>query len=1379
MSGGSTPSGSGNPDVDGLLSGYVWSSPHLTFSFPTDGSYYGAGYESGSGQNTVGFAPLNAAQQAAVLSVLAQYAAVSNLQFTEITETADQHADLREAQSGAPFTADTYYPDVSLAYGEGGDTFYGNTHDWYQNPVVGGYGYDTFMHEIGLALGLKDDTTGTALPLPIDSVAYTVESYRSYAGAPPDHGYTIDTWSYPQSLMMYDIAAIQQLYGANYNTNSGDTIYSWDPSTGEEFINGVGQGAPGGNKIFLTIWDGGGTDTYDFSNYTTDLDIDLRPGAWSTVSVVQLADLDGAEHPGLHLAPGNIANALEYQNNPASLIENAIGGSGNDTIIGNQADNLLDGGAGNDKLVGLAGNDALVGGAGQNVLNGGAGNDILDGGGSDTAVYSGNRGSYRITRVDADTVQITDLRPGSPSGTDTVTGVQYFKFADGTYGISQLVSAPKVTGTTLEVPLATAIPLDAMFTVTNVYPGVSVEQFQFREIGNDADDDSGFVYVGGAAQAPSLTTGAADLAEASFQTASVPSTEKIQVRVFDGLVWSKWKTITIVAPEVLTPEISAANIVVQKNTDVAVGSLFTASVPFTDRPMTEYQIDDATGTAQSGYLVVSGIAQPNGEVVDVSADDLSQVILSSGFGANTLRVRAFDGQNWSDWKSFTVKAVDAAPIVTGASVTAAKGEAFTLSSLYTASDTDVGDTVTKIQVVDTTAAPDSGYLIVDGVARPANKVITLTADQIAEAGFQSASGTDTLRIRAFDGQLWSAWQTISVSAPINHVPIVSATDQVIAKNTIVAADTFFDVADQDGDAMVEYQLRDSSAGVQSGHFIVDGVVESANQVITVSADQLSAVLFQAGGGIDNLSIRAFDGVGWSAWTSLKVAGLEHAPTIVATDIAAPPEDLLGLSALASISDADSDPITKIQVLDANGSPASGHFVLDGHNLQAGQIATISAADFADLSFAVGTTSDTIKIRAFDGQSWSAWTTLHVAGSTTDHAGAASLAGPGPEGHVDDGQTITASVADPDGAIHGVSFQWQILDGDGVTWNDLADATSAQFTPGSAELGDQVRVAINYSDSFGAHTVASTAVTVTPILAIDGTASEGHTLTAAIADAAALSTVSYQWEQSLDGGETWNAIADATDPSFTPSYTDAGKLFEVVASYTANGGHSGTVTAVTAPIADVDQPGSVTLTGLNPDGVALEGQPITATVDDADGLDLNAVAFQWQVSGDGIAWSNVGQGEAGYSPTAADNGQQLRLVATYNDADNHSSVTATSATVPIYHGVSGTAGDDILRSTAENDWLTGGGGNDTFAFAFGSGRDVIADFVPHTGTGSGDTLDLSALNATDASLQDMIANHHIIDDAHGNAVISFDNGANTITLQHVQVSQLHASDFILH
>lgn len=335
---------SSNQDINGLLSGLAWSSHDLTFSFPTSASQYGASY--GFDEPLNSFDVVTAAQASAIRGILGAYSAVSNISFVEVTESGSQHGDLRFAQSNTPSTAWAYLPGSQP---EGGDVWFNNASGWYDNPVRGNYAWMTVLHEVGHSLGLKHaheaDGYG-ATTAAHNSIEYTVMSYLSYAGS-PTAGYTNESWGYAQSLMMYDIAALQHLYGANYDTNGGETTYRWDPSTGEEFINGVGQGAPGANRIFMTIWDGGGNDTYDFSSYTSNLTVDLAPGHWVTTSTEQLARLGAG-----HLAAGNIANALAYNNDPRSLIENAIGGAGNDTIIGNTADNVLVGGSGNDRLEG-------------------------------------------------------------------------------------------------------------------------------------------------------------------------------------------------------------------------------------------------------------------------------------------------------------------------------------------------------------------------------------------------------------------------------------------------------------------------------------------------------------------------------------------------------------------------------------------------------------------------------------------------------------------------------------------------------------------------------------------------------------------------------------------------------------------------------------------------------------------------------------------------------------------------------------------------------------------------------------------------------------------------------------------------------------------
>jgi len=486
----------GNPYIDGILGNIKWAVNSFTYSFPTSGAYYGPSY--GEGENVTNFGALNSNQQTATRTALKMFASVANLSFGEIGETSTQHADLRFALSDKPNTAWAYFPTTSPV---GGDAWFNKSSGAYNNPLKGNYAYLTFIHEIGHALGLEHAHEGTAMPLSRDSMEYTVMSYRSYVGASTTSGYVNETWGYAQSLMMYDIAALQHMYGANYATNSGNTTYSWSSTTGEMFINNVGQGAPGGNKILLTVWDGGGNDTYDFSSYGTNLKVDLRPGNWTVTSATQLAKL---HWDGSKVAAGNIANALLHNGDARSLIENAVGGLGNDTLTGNDADNLLKGAAGNDRLTG------------------GRGNDTLDGGtGDDTVVLSGERSSYSISSLSDGSLQLADLRAGAPDGRDIVWGAEWFQFTDKVYSSAELNSETVVVPLTRTTGNLTLTGTDSNDTLT----GGAGDDKLYGKGGNDIltgaagrDDLSGGTGIDTASYASAKAAVIADLMYASKNT---------------------------------------------------------------------------------------------------------------------------------------------------------------------------------------------------------------------------------------------------------------------------------------------------------------------------------------------------------------------------------------------------------------------------------------------------------------------------------------------------------------------------------------------------------------------------------------------------------------------------------------------------------------------------------------------------------------------------------------------------------------------------------------------------------------------------------------------------------------------------------------------
>lgn len=387
--GGSTPTATvfatGDRNIDALLSGTKWASTSISFSFTDSISDYEFGYQDRA-SHAVSFRTLNATQRAAArkwIGTGGEFYNVSNLITTELTGASDRDATIRMASSNVPPTAFAYYPANTV---EGGDAWF-NRID-YNTPVIGNYAYHTFGHELGHALGLKHGhelggVGNVALSADRDSMEFSIMTYRSYVGDPLIGGYSNETWGYAQSLMMYDIRAIQEMYGAWFGYNSTDTTYTFSTTTGQMSVNGVGQGLPGANRIFRTVWDGNGIDTYDFSNYTTNLSVDLTPGGWSDLNV-------GGNAQRSYLGDGNYArghvfNALQYRGDTRSLIENAKGGLGNDTITGNIANNTL---------YGNGGNDSINGGAGVDTIYGGDGNDTADGGDGNDLIYLGNGDDY-------------------------------------------------------------------------------------------------------------------------------------------------------------------------------------------------------------------------------------------------------------------------------------------------------------------------------------------------------------------------------------------------------------------------------------------------------------------------------------------------------------------------------------------------------------------------------------------------------------------------------------------------------------------------------------------------------------------------------------------------------------------------------------------------------------------------------------------------------------------------------------------------------------------------------------------------------------------------------------------------------------------------
>ncbi|MGB9365221.1 MAG: FG-GAP-like repeat-containing protein [Xanthobacteraceae bacterium] len=245
----------------------------------------------------------------------------------------------------------------------------------------GAFGYWIFVHEIGHGLGLshphgmvqlQDEPfyPGVNVPADLGDFGYNQMVYSLMSYNRGQYVYRFDDYGMPATPMAFDIAAIQFLYGPNTTYHSGSDTYLLPDD------NAAGA-------AWQCIWDAGGNDRIGY-NGTKNVTIDLRPATLvfgDPIAGGAISKADGI-FGGYTIAKGVI-------------IEEAVGGNGNDTLVGNTADNVLNGRAGDD-----------------------------------TAVFSGNRASYTVQNLGDRVVVI------GPDGTDTLFSIEHAKFANATLDLN-------------------------------------------------------------------------------------------------------------------------------------------------------------------------------------------------------------------------------------------------------------------------------------------------------------------------------------------------------------------------------------------------------------------------------------------------------------------------------------------------------------------------------------------------------------------------------------------------------------------------------------------------------------------------------------------------------------------------------------------------------------------------------------------------------------------------------------------------------------------------------------------------------------------------------------------------------------------------------
>jgi serralysin len=320
------------------------------------------------GSSTVTFNVVGLEPERATLARIAfqLWSDVCNLNFVETGGAANITFD--DTQSGAYSSSSTSGNLITTSAINIASNWYGGI------DAVDSYTLQTFIHEIGHSIGLgHGGAYNGSATYGVDNVYANDTWQMSLMSYMAQSNYAGNSYRFTMTPMMADILAVQQIYGAS-TARGGDTVYGFGSTAGSIYDFSTYSSAPA-----LTIYDYGGTDTLNASGYWQGQLIDLRAGAFSNI---------GGQ-------TGNIGIFL------TSVIENAVGGSGNDTIYGNSA---------------------------SNTLRGGAGNDIIDGGaGTDYAIFSGARSGYSLVGLGG-----TSLSVSGADGYDVLSNVEYLVFNDQT-----------------------------------------------------------------------------------------------------------------------------------------------------------------------------------------------------------------------------------------------------------------------------------------------------------------------------------------------------------------------------------------------------------------------------------------------------------------------------------------------------------------------------------------------------------------------------------------------------------------------------------------------------------------------------------------------------------------------------------------------------------------------------------------------------------------------------------------------------------------------------------------------------------------------------------------------------------------------------------